>query len=60
MENVMDQRMQVLSNIQTEAIHWVIDQMTQNNARFLRQVEYLTRVVRSMVGVKTAPTWTPQ
>lgn len=34
MENVIDQRMQILSNIQAETKHRVIDQMTKDNNCF--------------------------
>lgn len=48
--------MQVLANIQKEAIHWIGDQITQINVRLQRIVVDLTRKVRSTMVATAAPT----
>lgn len=58
-EEILDQRMQVLGNIQTEAMYLIVDQLTKNNTRLQMQVVDLTREVRSTVATKTTPTWIP-
>lgn len=34
LENIMDQRVQVLFNIQTKMMHQLVNQMTQENTQF--------------------------
>lgn len=58
-ERKMNYRKQVLCNIQAETMLWVVDQMMLNNARLQRQLETLTREVRSKVAANAAPTCTP-
>lgn len=58
MENIINERMQILCNIQTEAMPQIVDQIAQNGARLRRPAIDLTIDVTSTVATKTTPTWT--
>lgn len=57
MEEILDQKMQVLANIQAELIYQVVNQLIQDNTQLQRQVRDFTIEIPSMVAAKTTPTW---